>query len=57
MSNDPKEILRETAWNALRFKLDDLGRVIHRSEDTETRLAFVRLVEAVQTYEDMKPLR
>lgn len=56
MSNDPKELLRESAWNELRHRLDVLGLVIHRSEDPETRLAFVRLVEATQHYEDMKRL-
>lgn len=54
--SDPKEILRESAFNELRYRLDELGKVIHRSEDRDTRLAFVRLVEAVQAYEDMKRL-
>ena len=56
MSDDPKELLRESAWNELRHRLDELGKVIHRSEDRDTRLAFVRLVEIAQAYEDMKRL-
>lgn len=56
MSDDPKEILRQSYWESLRRRLDDLGAHMHRSEDAQTRLAFVRLVEAVQAYEDSKRL-
>lgn len=56
MSDDPKTLLQDSAFVELRFRLDDLGKVIFRSEDTETRLAFVRLVEAMQRYEDYKRL-
>lgn len=55
MSNT-KEILRESAFNELRYRLDELGKVIHRSEDRDIRLSFVRLVEAMQAYEDMNRL-
>ena len=56
MSDDPKEILRESAWNELRHRLDVLGQTIHRTEDRDTRLAFMRLVEIAQAYEEMKRL-
>jgi hypothetical protein len=54
MSESAKEILRQSAFEELRHRLDELGKVIHRSEDRDTRLAFVRLVEAMQAYEDFK---
>lgn len=54
--SDPKEILRESAFNELRYRLDELGMLMHRMGDAQTRLAFIRLVEAVQAYEDMKRL-
>lgn len=56
MREEAKEILRESAWVELRHRMDDLGKVIFRSEDPETRLAFVRLAEAMQRCEDFKRL-
>ena len=48
----PAKILRESYWAEVRRRMDDLGAVIHRSEDPQTRLAFVNLVRAVQQYDD-----